>query len=256
MRKTSLVLLVLIGLTVHASEHNVQQKKCLVNAYSPHIKAVDGLIETRQGSLLVWNDNQHKSFKQKLNSPDILDTLSQSYPLLKPISYRPPYNHDPGRFRYDPLLKAVYGGTPREITKNLVNVPWLPYANVRSVRFNQQNGAANALKKVVKDLKRLPPKYHKYIKNIGGTYNYRKIAGTNRLSPHSYGIAIDLNTRYSDYWRYSPKNLTAKTIRYKNRIPQAIVDIFEKNGFVWGGRWYHYDTMHFEYRPEVINCSR
>ena len=28
--------------------------------------------------------------------------------------------------------------------------------------------------------------------------------------------------------------------------------IFEKYGFVWGGRWYHYDTMHFEYRPELF----
>jgi peptidoglycan L-alanyl-D-glutamate endopeptidase CwlK len=31
-----------------------------------------------------------------------------------------------------------------------------------------------------------------------------------------------------------------------------IVRIFEKHGFVWGGKWYHYDTMHFEYRPEIV----
>jgi peptidoglycan LD-endopeptidase CwlK len=31
-----------------------------------------------------------------------------------------------------------------------------------------------------------------------------------------------------------------------------IVKIFEKYGFIWGGKWYHYDTMHFEYRPELI----
>jgi type I restriction enzyme R subunit len=24
------------------------------------------------------------------------------------------------------------------------------------------------------------------------------------------------------------------------------VQIFEKRGFIWGGKWYHYDTMHFE----------
>jgi peptidoglycan LD-endopeptidase CwlK len=30
------------------------------------------------------------------------------------------------------------------------------------------------------------------------------------------------------------------------------VRVFEKHGFIWGGRWYHYDTMHFEYRPELI----
>ena len=35
-------------------------------------------------------------------------------------------------------------------------------------------------------------------------------------------------------------------------MPRAIVDAFERHGFVWGGRWYHYDTMHFEYRPELL----
>ena len=31
-----------------------------------------------------------------------------------------------------------------------------------------------------------------------------------------------------------------------------IVEIFERHGFIWGGKWYHYDTMHFEYRPELL----
>jgi len=41
-------------------------------------------------------------------------------------------------------------------------------------------------------------------------------------------------------------------LSYKNKIPQGIIDIFEKHGFIWGGKWYHYDTMHFEYRPELL----
>jgi D-alanyl-D-alanine carboxypeptidase len=24
-------------------------------------------------------------------------------------------------------------------------------------------------------------------------------------------------------------------------MPQEIVDIFERHGFIWGGKWYHYD---------------
>jgi hypothetical protein len=31
-----------------------------------------------------------------------------------------------------------------------------------------------------------------------------------------------------------------------------IVAIFERHGFIWGGRWSHFDTMHFEYRPELL----
>jgi hypothetical protein len=34
--------------------------------------------------------------------------------------------------------------------------------------------------------------------------------------------------------------------------PKEIVRIFEKNNFVWGGKWVHFDMMHFEYRPEII----
>nr|WP_287226451.1 M15 family metallopeptidase [Mesorhizobium sp.] len=37
-----------------------------------------------------------------------------------------------------------------------------------------------------------------------------------------------------------------------NNIPLPIVEVFEKNGFIWGGRWYYYDTTHFEYRSELL----
>ena len=45
-------------------------------------------------------------------------------------------------------------------------------------------------------------------------------------------------------------------IPYKNEIPWEIVRIFERHGFIWGGKWYHYDTMHFEYRPEIIATAK
>ena len=34
--------------------------------------------------------------------------------------------------------------------------------------------------------------------------------------------------------------------------PAAIVSAFEAEHFVWGGRWNRYDTMHFEWRPELF----
>ena len=34
--------------------------------------------------------------------------------------------------------------------------------------------------------------------------------------------------------------------------PKAVVDIFEQHGFVWGGKWVLWDTIHFEYRPELL----
>ena len=37
--------------------------------------------------------------------------------------------------------------------------------------------------------------------------------------------------------------------------PWEIVLIFEKYGFIWGGKWHHYDTVHFEYRPEMLSSA-
>ncbi len=39
---------------------------------------------------------------------------------------------------------------------------------------------------------------------------------------------------------------------YRNRILYEIVEIFERHGFIWGGKWGHFDTLHFEYRPEFF----
>ncbi|MCI6802837.1 MAG: M15 family metallopeptidase [Prevotellaceae bacterium] len=62
-----------------------------------------------------------------------------------------------------------------------------------------------------------------------------------------------MNTTYSNYWLWSnPKCSETDKIQYTNRIPIEIVKVFEKHGFIWGGKWYHYDTMHFEYRPEFF----
>ena len=77
------------------------------------------------------------------------------------------------------------------------------------------------------------------------------VADTGKMSMHAYGAAIDLNLGYSDYWLWRTKG-GKQTIKYKSRMPREIVDIFERHGFIWGGRWYHFDTMHFEYRPELL----
>ena len=68
---------------------------------------------------------------------------------------------------------------------------------------------------------------------------------------HAYGAAIDINTEYSAYWRWSKRSKDGHYV-WTNQIPEEIVAIFERHGFIWGGRWYHFDTMHFEYRPELL----
>ena len=70
------------------------------------------------------------------------------------------------------------------------------------------------------------------------------------MSMHGYAAAIDLNLKVRDDRLWAGKG---KTIPCNNWMPREIVDIFERHGFIWGGEWCHYDTMHFEYRPELVS---
>lgn len=100
------------------------------------------------------------------------------------------------------------------------------------------------------------PEYRPYMKS-SGTFNWRPVRGSKRMSAHSYGIAFDIAVNKSNYWQWECRsNDEMKRFKYRNRIPRKIVEIFEKHGFIWGGAWYHYDTMHFEFRPEILNYAR
>ena len=104
-----------------------------------------------------------------------------------------------------------------------------------------------------------PPPLERHLDDLAclpgaGTFNWRKIAGTERRSNHSFGTAIDLNVNKAAYWRWqTPAQLT--TFSRKN-WPNEIVEAFERHGFIWGGKWWHFDTMHFEYRPEIIAYAK
>ena len=102
---------------------------------------------------------------------------------------------------------------------------------------------------MIEELEQLPQELRRtYLYPPGGGFNFRAIAGTDRLSPHAFGIAVDIRVATASYWRWDP----AGAERYRNTVPAEIVAAFERHGFIWGGRWYHYDTMHFEYRPELL----
>ena len=94
-------------------------------------------------------------------------------------------------------------------------------------------------------------------------YHWREIAGTQRRSYHGYGAAVDVIPRsYGGrfaYWRWAFDagirdwwDLPDERIWL---VPRAFVDAMEAEGFVWGGKWLWYDTVHFEYRPEVLRLT-
>ena len=194
------------------------------------------------GKALVWDDHAGKTLDRKLEAPDLEDIFSipYSHGVISPITDPA---HDPGRIRSTDLLEATYGSSREAVRKQLV--PW----SFRGKTLLVHARAKSAFDRVGKRLGDPPfDDLKDWFDGMGGTFNWRPIAGTDRPSAHSFGISLDLNPAKSHYWRNDPK------APWKNAVPAAIVEAFEAEGFIWGGRWFHYDTMHFEWRPELF-CS-
>ena len=213
----------------------------LVKAYPDYLKScTDGYVVWKDSTKMRYDDHIKKTLKEKLVNADIEDMFVLPY--LKGKQPNPSRDYDPGRYRNEKFFRKMYGNSSAEVRKHLTTIKWFG----RNVRVTTVNNVHRALKAVERDLKKYP-KLKKFLTPIGGTFTWRKIAGTRRLSVHSFGAAIDINVKYSAYWRWNKGKY-----KYHNRIPIEIVNVFEKYGFIWGGKWYHYDTMHFEYRPELL----
>lgn len=102
------------------------------------------------------------------------------------------------------------------------------------------------------------------LKNNTSCFNYRTIAGTDTLSRHAFGMAVDINPFFNPYVTYISKNTDDIHIRisppgsepYADRerdFPHKIgpgdlcYELFISHGFTWGGDWTHCkDYQHFE----------
>lgn len=229
------------------------------------------------------SDGTQKKFYDRLENMDMASILSIQYVTGQTPLPETRQNQDPGRLRSEDLLKSVYGVDEAAVRGALVKVNLLGH----EVKFHRKLGAANALAQVGRELDAALKKdatLAEFLKNMivgeserPSTMNWRLIAGTTRLSTHSFGTAVDLVVKSvkAQYWLWDEQATNkAKAaqgeIAYKDThfIPAktpymhpTVVKIFEQNGFIWGGKWNHYDTMHFEYRPEFfpkyqIKCAQ
>lgn len=220
----------------------------LVAAYPDHLVRHDGEnLIWRDGAATPISDGRtDKTFQQLLDTADIDDMFAFDYPsgAIEP----PAWPSDPGRIRDAAFFLRLYGDCRKgDVEPRLRTVTWLPSVAPQRLRVTTVNGVADRLEAVSAELERLPSRFHRYLTPSAGTYNCRVIAGADRLSMHASGAAIDLNVEHADFWRWAGEARP----EWRNRMPAEIVAIFERHGFIWGGRWRHYDTMHFEYRPEL-----
>lgn len=96
--------------------------------------------------------------------------------------------------------------------------------------------------------------------NNTSCFNYRKVAGSRRLSAHSRGMAIDINPLYNPCVRKGRDGRTTiqpstarryadrkRAFRYKLVAGDLCHRLFLEHGFEWGGAWRSLkDYQHFE----------
>ncbi len=117
----------------------------------------------------------------------------------------------------------------------------------------------------LRTLRRRDPVVASFLKGLVemNGYNYRFVEGTRSRSLHSYGLAVDIIPKTyggaHTYWLWAMNKVPDWwTVPYERRWmpPRRVVEAFERQGFVWGGKWLFFDTMHFEYRPEILLMAR
>ena len=230
-----------VAFVAHAQEISPD---ALVRAYPNQISGRDDTgIVLRDGTRQNLSDGKtDKSFDEKLKNASLIDQLSLPYP--KGVLTKPPGpQDDPGRFRNTAFFDKMYGDCDKgETQKHLTDIRWF----TGKVRVTTVNGVAERLRAVAMEIDHLPKNIKRYAYPSAGAFNCRVVKDTGKRSMHAYGAAIDINTAFSDYWLWRKGG-------YRNRIPYEIVEIFERHGFIWGGKWGHFDTMHFEYRPEFFD---
>ena len=80
-----------------------------------------------------------------------------------------------------------------------------------------------------------------HIRNFSGSYNYRPIRGSSRLSCHAFGAAIDFDAEHLPLGHEVPAS----------EMPEVVVKCFKDQGFFWGGDYTgRKDPMHFQLAHE------
>jgi hypothetical protein len=247
-------------LPARGEEQDTQEMRAkaarLIAAYPDHLDRLDGTtLVWKDGTRMPFDDGvKDKSPEALLETPDIEDQFAYVYPRAGAPIAPPPEHFDPGRIRNEAFFLKMYGDCKRGgVSDKLATIDWLPRKKGGRLRVTTVNGIHEKLKRVSDELDALPATFDTFLIPAAGAYACRAIAATTRRSGHAYGFAVDINTRESDYWLWRKTGARSQDA-YRNRIPLEIVRIFETHGFIWGGRWSHFDTMHFEYRPELLDA--
>ncbi len=230
------------------------ERSAILHAYPASSFSPDGSrLRLHDGPWIAFGEVRDISPVERLRNADVIDHFHDVYPLSFDLDARAVPYYDPGRFRSDAFFRAIYGNDDATVRATLTQVTaeGLP----SGFQVTEQQNVACQLEAILETLAAAPEDYTAIFSDVGGGFNWRTISGTSRLSAHSYGIAVDVNAAFGQYWKWTGAQ-EGNVRAYDNRIPPEIVETFERYGFIWGGKWHHFDGMHFEFRPELIIHSR
>ncbi len=214
-----------------------------------------GRFTTAEGKSVPYRGDRDVAPADRLNGATIGDMFVYTYPLAFDLTQRRTPWNDPGRVRNEALFRALWFETDAAARASLQRVSYRRGNQRADFQVTSRHCVHAQLQAALTDIAALGPAMDRYFDSIGGSFNWRVISGTNRLSSHSFGIAVDFNSQLGGYWRWSGA-APGQAQEFNNTFPPELVQIMERYGFIWGGKWHHFDGMHFEYRPDLILFTR
>ncbi len=214
-----------------------------------------GIVRMPNGGEVPFAPAQDVAPAVRLETATVGDQFVYVYPLAFDLEPRRAPYVDPGRPRNDAFFRALWFAEQGSAAASLVGVSFNGQTLTAPFQATHKFCVDAQLDAALDAIAQLGPEFERFLDNSGGSFNWRVIAGTQRLSAHSFGIAVDFNAQLGGYWRWSGA-APGEATEFNNQFPPEIVQAMERYGFIWGGKWHHFDGMHFEYRPELILYAR
>ena len=269
MMRFVLLLTLVLGICpiAYAQDEAMQKAQCYIRAYPEFFRGYDdGYLIASDGSRILFDDHASPKDCWKMvtdkrvgdSAFDPEDAFFWDYDAGDelPTAQSPPEG-DPGRIRPAEVFKFMYGKSKEQRRSRMRPVRWVGGKGIDNdtILVTTVNGVDKAIENIAEELRNLPEEKKLLLKGIVfdvdgfSGYHERQVRDyPKRTSAHAYGIAVDVNHDES----YFIGRHRGKPYTYRNNMPHFLVDIFERHGFIWGGRWQSYDIMHFEYRPELM----
>jgi hypothetical protein len=243
---------------------NDPRVRAFVQAYEPLIDSVmygeDDVVFALGSQPIHFQDGRMLE-AGRLDRGEDCDPIFYRYS-IEPLTEPLPLPEETPTYCTD-VLESLWGRTDAQIREHGGSTTFLDH------RMFVNELVVDALAAVEKDILQAATDERSvatWIDELDITYSFanRGIAGSPTRSNHAWGMAVDFvpnsYERLDVYWRWSRvfdrEEWHQIPLEQRWSPPQTVVEIFERHGFVWGGKWAHFDTIHFEYRPEILLYNR